>query len=938
MALFCLLVASVAYGATVLRAGFLNFDDNFFFGPDNPLFRAALLACQEQGVWAGMMMVVDPRHVVADVYLPVATGSLFLDYLWFGGSPLGPHIIALVLHSLAGYALYRWMLAMSIGWRVSFVVAALFLLHPALAESVVWVSSRKDVLCGLFVFLAMRQVARLATATRWQWSLVAIAALGVLAMYSKAVAVVQPLLAVLVCCYTGGFARRWLGPLVLLAVTVPIAMHHQQLAAAAGTMSSGSLLERLPQVPGAYLHYMAQTVWPTDLNVLYPEVKTLEHFREQFWPGLVALTAMVLGAIWAWQRRGMQALAMGLTGFLVALAPFNTAFPASSIAAADRYLYLAIPFAALVAVQLLGRALRQPWVVGGLLALPLVAVTLQRAPAFASSEALWQASVDVDEDNAVAWLNLIDARYGGMLDVAEVRPMAERAAAAARYPEHQLRASMLLAQLALAENRFEAAGAHADAAIEAADSIDRSGRHATVLARQSLVQTLLAAITPYRMGGRHADARAALRRAKELAPDAAQVLAAAVVLSVDELAGQLRQERAAGGTGQLPAEDPRIVAIAEQLEDARRLAGEDAQLDLGAATFHGLCRRRLEALANYRRAMRSAPHLVEGWLGAAEVCIEAQLYAEAEDYARRGILNSSSQAVDPRLRHALARGLAGQGRLEDAIGPLEAYVVRTPRDRDAARLLSSLLMARAIAKLSDPQVAHVELQNLMDRALAVHPQEPRVDIVRARLRRDRGDFAGAIEALDRVRVSLPEYEDAAVMLGDNLRDLGYQRLWSKDDAGAVAVWRRFLDEAPETTPTDAVRMQMGAIWRRAEGAGIEALKAGDSAAAEAAFRRCLLIDPDKHWAAYLLASVLLEQSDADRAELDRLSEAAVAGQLRHGLERSRQVLLRALVLQRSARADEAAELVRGYLAEPDEDAGEPSLQALERLLADLDGR
>ena len=84
--------------------------------------------------------------------------------------------------------------------------------------------------------------------------------------------------------------------------------------------------------------------------------------------------------------------------------------------------------------------------------------------------------------------------------------------------------------------------------------------------------------------------------------------------------------------------------------------------------------------------------------------------------------------------------------------------------------------------------------------------------------------------------------------------------------------------------------------------------------------------------------MLLDQSDADAGELDRLSEQAVAGQVLHGLERSRQVLLRALVLQRLERLVEARELLRDYLAEPEEAAHEGSLQALDRLLGELDGR
>lgn len=950
--LSCLLLAAIAYGETAARAGFLNFDDNLFFGPDNPAFAAARAAAEERGLWAGLGHVLDPRQVIADVWLPVAHGSLFLDYWWFAGSPTGPHWVSLLLHALCGFALFRWLAAMGIGPRLALAAAAVFLLHPALAESVAWVSGRKDLLAGLFAFLALGQTAHLAragaaprgTALR----LVATAALGVMAMYSKATAVVLPLLAALVCAYTGGARRRWLAPAVLLAVTAPIAWHHHLLAARAGTMVPGGAGERLLQAPGAFAHYLQQTFWPQGLNVLYPEVATLEAFRARLPAGLAAMVLVAVLALLCWRRPKLRAAGFGLCGFALALLPFNTAWPASVIAAADRYLYLAVPFAALSAVALLAAAAarlprlrgRVPAVAAGfLLALPLGISTLGRAPAFAGSEALWRASLAADPDNAVALLNLIDARWrgGGHLlaaDIPEVRELAARAAAVARYPEHELRARRILVQLAVGEHRFEAAAGQAERCVAAAEAVGAAGRAAPGAAAAVLVRALLDSITPLRLCGRAGEAEAALLRARTLAPDDPGVVAAAVVLEVDALAAELRAAGRDGRRAELSAGDPRAAAIEARLERARaRAGGVEPQLELAAALFERLRGSLLAALACYQRAIRMAPHLVEGWLGAAEVCLEGQLWGRAEERARAGILNTggAAGAVDPRLRHALARALAGQGRLEDAIVQLESYVAAHPRDRDTARLLSSLLMARAIARLSDAHVTHTELQNLIDRALAVNPQEPRVDLVRARLLRDRGDFAGAVAALDRALAELPDFAEGRDMLAHNLRDLGYQRMMQQDDEAAADAWLRFLGCAPEEMATDAVRLQLAGVWRRIEAKGLAALQAGDRAAAIAAFRRCLRIDPDLHWAAWLLVGVLLDEPSADPAELDALSGQALRGQERHALDRSKQVAVRALVLERLGRTAEAAALAAAYLAAPEPEAHLPSLALLRAL-------
>src|SRR5262249_15328167 len=161
--------------------------------------------------------------------------------------------------------------------------------------------------------------------------------------------------------------------------------------------------------------------------------------------------------------------------------------------------------------------------------------------------------------------------------------------------------------------------------------------------------------------------------------------------------------------------------------------------------FARLRGRRVEAIACFHRAVDRRADFADGWVGAAEVCLDAEICGAAEEYARNGIAVAMRQGTvaDPRLRLALARALTGQGRLGEAIESLRVYVEQQPRDRDAARLYSGLLMHRARERIGDPDVTHAELQGLIDRALAANPQEPAVDFVRAKMCRDQRRFADA---------------------------------------------------------------------------------------------------------------------------------------------------------------------------------------------------
>ena len=957
--LFRSALSLLVYLPTALRARFLNFDDNLYFGPDNPLFRQALAAARERSVLAGLSLVLDPRQVVADVYLPVAHGSLWLDAWWFGDAsgnvpPAGPHVVNALLHGLAAFALVRLFLRLLLPPAVAYAAGAVFVLHPALCESVAWVSGRKDVLSGLFVFLALHQTARLCerfSALR----VCGIAACGVLAMYSKATAVVLPLLAVLVCLLLPGPRRRWWAPVALLLVVLPIAWQHRVIATAAGTMVPGSPFERLAQAPGAFLHYLRAALWPTGLNVLYPEVQTLARFRAQWAAGTAALLLLAPLAVAAWRRPAWRPFGFAVAAFACALLPFNTVWPASVIAAADRYLYLATPFAALLVLWPLSRALRRPALVGGALAGACMVLCFLRAPAFASSDEVWAASLASDPDNAVAWLERAQARLGsGGLDVSafpQVAEWYEHAAAAARYPEHEWRARLDQLQLALFDSRYADAARFAEQAVAAAERIGSSGRQPEVAARATLVQTLLYALTPLRASGRLAEAKSALQRAESLMPDSVEVAVAGALIATDELAAA----RASAGAAP-PADDAAVAAIRARLQRAESsidaadaAAGGDAVarqralhmrqlLQLATGKLERLLGNRLAAIRAFRLAIDAVERqqtcdveAAECWLGAAGVCLDAAIYPEAETYARQGIAWATERGVQPdaRLLHARSRALAGQGRLDDAIAQLEPHVRSHPNDRDSARLLSSLLMAKAIARLSQPKVTQQELQDLIDRALAVNPEEPRVDIVRARLLRDRRQFGPAVEALDRARKALPDFEDLGVMLAENLRDLGYQLVFQKDDDGAALAWTRFLQFATKEMPVEAVQAQLHAIWTRAEERGIEAQKKGDLDEAERQFRRCLQLEPAQHWAAWHLAVVLWTKGGrGDAAELDRLTQQALQWALGHRLERSQQVLLRALVLQRLQQEDRARALVDGYLAAPDGDAPAPVLEKL----------
>jgi hypothetical protein len=86
---------------------------------------------------------------------PVTWMSHALDCQLFGLNPAGPHDENLLLHALNAVLLF-WVLLRATGYAGrSFMVAALFALHPINVESVAWIAERKNMLSMMFFLLAL---------------------------------------------------------------------------------------------------------------------------------------------------------------------------------------------------------------------------------------------------------------------------------------------------------------------------------------------------------------------------------------------------------------------------------------------------------------------------------------------------------------------------------------------------------------------------------------------------------------------------------------------------------------------------------------------------------------------------------------------------------------------------------------------------------------
>lgn len=424
--LLVVLVGVLAFVAA-LPNPFLDFDDGrIILG--QPFLQDASLA----GLWR----CLSP-FPFREEPLPLRDLSYWLNFTLHGPWAAGFVAINLLLHGLCSLAvlvlgervLARAALSASTARAGALAGALLFALHPIHAESVVWLSGRKDVLSGVLYLGAvcswLDYLEGEGPARRGPY----LATLGLfaLSLASKASAVSLPLVLVAADLLLGPrrpLRERALAALPFVGLSAGFVKGYTWLLASYDQVSgaASSVVERHPEpVWKALLFtdaavvelYLRRLVLPFDQRLFATEGYRLEASGAVLRALLVCALAWA-GALWLCRRRpalGFLALWIPLT-----LAPFLNLVP-TGILYAERYLYLpsvglcllAGAGAAALARRLAGA--RAPLALGLFLAALSVPASLRCsawARAFQGPGPLWSRILTSDPDNYIALGNLAE--------------------------------------------------------------------------------------------------------------------------------------------------------------------------------------------------------------------------------------------------------------------------------------------------------------------------------------------------------------------------------------------------------------------------------------------------------------------------------------------------------------------------------------------------
>jgi tetratricopeptide (TPR) repeat protein len=327
--IFLFLAVVLVFGRTVWFE-FVDFDDLGTVS-QNPMVSRGLTA-------SGILWAFS--HPEVSSWVPLTTISHMLDCQLFGLWAGGHHLTNVLLHGATSVLLLLVLRDMTGSlWRSAFV-AALFALHPLRAESVAWITERKDVLSGLFFMLT------LGAYTRWtrrpSGSLVWVMVFLALGLLSKPMLVTTPFVLLLLDHWPLPRADRIRLsrlviekiPLLLLSIAASIA---QLMAAPADAVSGASLATRIANAVASCAAYVDQMFWPVNLAAFYPYPRHGVAVLALI--SAILLLIVISAAVYRW-RRPAPWLPVGWLWYLVMLAPVLGLIQAGEVSRADRYTYL----------------------------------------------------------------------------------------------------------------------------------------------------------------------------------------------------------------------------------------------------------------------------------------------------------------------------------------------------------------------------------------------------------------------------------------------------------------------------------------------------------------------------------------------------------------------------------------------------------------------
>lgn len=346
-----LIAVTLAVYAQIVGHPFINYDDGGYV-VENQHVKAGLT--WQTFVWSLTSIEQANWH-------PLTWLSHALDCQLFGLNAGRHHLTSLLIH-IVNVVLLFILLKRVTGERVlSFLVAALFAVHPFNVESVAWVAERKNVLSTFFFLATLAGYGWYARLPNWKRYL-AVAALFAGGLAAKPMLVTLPAVLLLLDYWP---LQRWekmpvsasfsvpqtsavrllFEKIPLLLLSIASAMITLIAQKAGGALPVFPLSVRIETALLGYALYLVKAFWPSSFSIYYPDpfnpFYNMHPNQADYLLVVVGALFLVSGSSLAWRyRRERPYFIVGWLWYVGTLVPVIGIVKAGDQAIADRYAYV----------------------------------------------------------------------------------------------------------------------------------------------------------------------------------------------------------------------------------------------------------------------------------------------------------------------------------------------------------------------------------------------------------------------------------------------------------------------------------------------------------------------------------------------------------------------------------------------------------------------
>lgn len=284
-------------------------------------------------------------------FRPFLTLTFMLNYALWGENAFGFHLFQLLLHIFNTILVLLILRALnppksptSLTPLISLFLSLVFAIHPAISETVVYISAISDTGSVFFALLSFYLVSKTNTKPSPLKLTIIFFTLISGFLYKESLVVIYPILASYLIIFKNRYWKNWS---ILLATSlvfyfttrlifIGTPIRHPEFS----PISEASLIERLQTIPAIFSHYLTIFIYPARLAVSQHFVtKTLELFNF-YLPLLITLSFLVLMPLLSYLKRS-KLLIFGYLWFIFSLSIVLNIFPLD-MTVADRWFYLPI--------------------------------------------------------------------------------------------------------------------------------------------------------------------------------------------------------------------------------------------------------------------------------------------------------------------------------------------------------------------------------------------------------------------------------------------------------------------------------------------------------------------------------------------------------------------------------------------------------------------